>query len=154
MIDFSGDFDSQYKKILSSTHIFLEVINGDWNSSSWPSRFEVEVEVLVAQSYPALSNPVDCSPPGSSVCGILQARILEWVAIPSSRWSSRPRDQTQVSRVAGGLYHLSHQGSPTVYNNSLFVKYLRNYMPRTDLSTWNTVLGRGGCVYVLGRGHW
>ena len=44
------------------------------------------------QSYPALCNSVDYSPPGSSVHGILQARILEWVAVPSSRGSSRPRD--------------------------------------------------------------
>ena len=39
-------------------------------------------------------NPMDCSPPGSSVCGILQARIMEWVAISFSRGSSRPRDHT------------------------------------------------------------
>ena len=43
------------------------------------------VVVLVAQSCPTLSNPKDCSPPGSPVHGILQARILEWVAIPFSR---------------------------------------------------------------------
>ena len=48
--------------------------------------------VLLPQSCPTLYAPVDCSPPGSSVNGILQARILEWVAIPFSRGSSRPRD--------------------------------------------------------------
>ena len=48
-------------------------------------------------SYPTLCHPVDCSPPGSSVRGILQARTLEWVAIPFSRGSSRPRDRTRVS---------------------------------------------------------
>ena len=48
--------------------------------------------VLVAQSYPTLFDPVDCIPPGSSVLGILQARILEWVAISSSRGSSQPSD--------------------------------------------------------------
>ena len=46
----------------------------------------------VAQSCPTLGNLVDCSLPGSSVHGILQARILEWIAISSSRGSSRPRD--------------------------------------------------------------
>ena len=51
----------------------------------------------VTQSCPTLCNPMDRSPPGSSVRGILQAGILEWVAIPSSRGSSRPRDQTYVS---------------------------------------------------------
>ena len=47
---------------------------------------------------------MDCSPPGSSVHGILQARILEWVAMPSSRGSSQSRDRTQVSRIAGGFF--------------------------------------------------
>ena len=48
-----------------------------------------------------------------TVCGIIQARILEWAAIPFSRWSSHPRDQTQISCMQVGiLYHLSHQGSP------------------------------------------
>ena len=50
---------------------------------------------------PTLCNTMDCSPPGSSVHGIFQARVLEWVAISFSRGSSWPRDQTQVSRVAG-----------------------------------------------------
>ena len=52
------------------------------------------------QSCPILCEPVDCSPPGSSVHRIPQARILEWVAMPSSRGSSRPRDRTQVSHVS------------------------------------------------------
>ena len=53
------------------------------------------VSVLVAQSCLTLCNPMDCSLPGSSVHGILQARILEWVAMPFSTGSSQPRDQTQ-----------------------------------------------------------
>ena len=66
----------------------------------------------VAQSCPTLCDPVDCSPAGSSVHGILQARILEWVAISFSRESSRPRDRTWDSCIAGGFfYHLSHQGN-------------------------------------------
>ena len=47
---------------------------------------------LVTQSCLTLCNPMDCSPPGSSVHGILQAGILEWVAMPSFRGSSQPRD--------------------------------------------------------------
>ena len=47
-----------------------------------------------------LSNPMDHSPPGSSVHGILQARILVWVAMTSSRVSSRPRDETRISYVS------------------------------------------------------
>ena len=69
-------------------------------------------EVLVRQSCPTLCNPMDCSPLGSSVHGILQARILEWVVIPFSMGSSQSRDQTQVSCIAGRFfYHLSHQES-------------------------------------------
>ena len=49
-------------------------------------------------------NPMNYSPPGFSVHGVSQARILEWVAIPFSRGSSRLRDRTQVSRVAGGFF--------------------------------------------------
>ena len=56
-------------------------------------------------------NPMDCSPPGSSVHGISQARILKWVAISSSREPSRPRDQTHISYVSCALYHWRHLGS-------------------------------------------
>ena len=62
-----------------------------------------------SQSCPALCNPVDCSPPGSSVYGIFQARILEWVAISSSKASWWPRDWTHVSCFScigrRSLYH-------------------------------------------------
>ena len=61
----------------------------------------VYVCVWVAQSCPTLCNPMNCSPPGFSIHGILQARILKWGAIPFSRVSSRPRAWTQVSWVAG-----------------------------------------------------
>ena len=57
--------------------------------------------VLVAQSCPTLCDPMDCSPRGSSVHGIFQARILEWVAISFSRGSCWPRDWTWVSCIAG-----------------------------------------------------
>ena len=53
----------------------------------------------VTQSCPTLCDPTDRSLPGSSIHGIFQARILEWVAISFSRGSSRPRDQTEVSRI-------------------------------------------------------
>ena len=49
-------------------------------------------------------NPMDCGLPGSSVHGILQARRLEWVAIPFPRGSSQPRDWTQVSHIAGRFF--------------------------------------------------
>ena len=60
-----------------------------------------ESESEVAQSCPTLCDPMDYSPPGSSVHGIFQARILEWVAISFSREYSRPRDRTRVSCITG-----------------------------------------------------
>ena len=60
----------------------------------------MKAKVLVTQLCPTLCDPMDCSPPGSSVHGIFQARILEQVAIPFSRGSSQPRDQTQVCSIA------------------------------------------------------
>ena len=64
--------------------------------SSWKEK-----ESEVAQSCPTLCDPMDCNPPGSSVHGILQARILEWGAISLSRSSSLPRDWARVSCMAG-----------------------------------------------------
>ena len=86
--------------------------NANLNDSS---NTENKVKVLVAHSYPTHCDPTDCSPPGSSIHGILQRRILEWVAISFYRGSSWPRDWTQVSHTAGTLYGLSHQGSPINY---------------------------------------
>ena len=75
------------------------------------------------QWCPTLCNPMDCSPPGSNVLGIFQARILEWVVMPSSRGSSQPRDQTLISYVScvgrQVLYHWHHQGSPPGNNHDL-----------------------------------
>ena len=62
------------------------------------------IECSFAQSCPTLCDPVGCRTPISSVHGILQARILEWIAMPSSRGSSQPRDRTQVSHTAGGFF--------------------------------------------------
>ena len=64
-----------------------------------PCESESESESEVAQSCPTLCDPMDCSLPGSSVYVILQARILEWVAISFSSRSSQPRDETQVSCI-------------------------------------------------------
>ena len=64
----------------------------------------VSVCDLVTQSCPTLCNPMNCSPSGSSIHEILQARIMEWIAIPFSRGSSCPRDQTQVSCIVGRLF--------------------------------------------------
>ena len=61
-----------------------------------------------AQSCPTLCDPMDCSPPSSSVRGTLQARVLEWVAMPSSKGSTQPRDQSRFSCTAGGFLFSIH----------------------------------------------
>ena len=80
--------------------------------------------MLVAQSCLTLCDPMDCSLPGSSVHGILQARVLEWVAMPFSRGSSWPRDQTQVSCIAG-RFSTIWTTREALYLRLLFFKCLR-----------------------------
>ena len=84
----------------------------------------------VAQSCPTLRTlrgPMDCSLPGSSLHGILQARVLEWVAISFSRGSSWPRDQTQVSRIPGRRFNLwatreAQENCPWVLSTLIWVQ--------------------------------
>ena len=80
-------------------------------NSTWARKLKVCV-CLVTQSWLSLCDPMDCSLPGSSVYGIFQARILEWVAIPYSRGSSQYRDQTCITCFSCVerwiLYHLCH----------------------------------------------
>ena len=85
-----------YKSNVES-HSFLPLIHGPNFPYSWSK---------VAQSCPTLCNPVNCSLKGSSVHGILQARILRWVAISFSRGSLWPRDQTRVFCTAGRCFNL------------------------------------------------
>ena len=92
----------------------LQNLNHSSRASCKPESLKLKSEV--AQSCLTLCDPMDCNLPGSSVHGILQARILEWVAISFSRGSSQPRDQTQGSNPGlphcrQTLYPLSHQGS-------------------------------------------
>ena len=84
----------------------------------------------VAQSCPTLCDPVDCSPPDSSVHGILQGRTLEWVAISFSRRSSQPRDQTQVSCIAGRCFNLwaTREAFPNTF--LLFLQFSFCYLPQ------------------------
>ena len=81
-----------------------------WGIAKWLSLYilymcacvceKKKVKVLVTQLYPTLCDPLVCNLPGSSVHGIFQVRILEWVAIPFIRGSSQPRDWTWVSCIA------------------------------------------------------
>ena len=81
-------------------------LKGPYISETWVSQSHWCRDVEVAQSYVALCNPMVCSLPGSSVCELYQARVLEWVAISFSRASSQLGDRTQVSRIKGRHFTL------------------------------------------------
>ena len=70
------------------------------------------------QLYLTLCNSMGYSPSGSSVHGILQERILEWVTMPSSRGSSPPRDQTRIFCIAGGFFTTEPPGKPMKWYSS------------------------------------
>ena len=84
--------------------------------NNWIKMCLKKVKVLVAQLCSTLCNPMDCKPPGSSVPGILQAGILEWVAILFSKGSSQPRIEPR-SFALQILYYLSHQNEKTTVQN-------------------------------------
>ena len=79
--------------------------------------------MLVSQSCPTLGNSVNWSPPGSFAPGILQARILEWVAMPFSRGSFQPRNQTQVAYIVGRFFAdwATTEAPVCIYTFAIFV---------------------------------
>ena len=106
------------------------------------------LKVLAAQLCPILCNPMNCSPPGSFLHGILQARILEWVAIAFSRASSRPRDQTWVSCIVGRFFTACY-GASVVSNSGRPHRRQPTRLPRPwDSPGKNTGVG---CHCLLQR---
>ena len=116
------------------------------HTETLPSQSDTQthnVLCLVAQSFMSDSfvTPWTVAHQAPLPMGILQARILEWVAMPSSRGSSQPRDQTQASCMAGGFFYcLSHQGSPLppVFREALSqdISVLKEYRIRCIVGVW------------------
>ena len=111
---------------------FLKILHGILITCTFPYVYCTSIRISVhycccsvAKLCPTLCNFLDCSPLGSSVHGILQARILEWVAIPFSRGSSRPRAWTRVScGFCTGRqipYHWTNWEAHTKYTSSYFL---------------------------------
>ena len=125
-ITICSDFGAPKNKVWHCFHCFPNLFPMKWwdkmpwssFSECWAPLPKIFIKVLCIKaktrnrlllllSHSAMSNTcelMDCSPPGFSVHGVFQAKILEWVAIPFSRISSQPRDRTQVSRIAGRLF--------------------------------------------------
>ena len=106
------------------------------------------MSVFVTHLCPSLCDHMDCSSPGSSVHGILQARILEWGAIPFSRGPSWPRDQTQVSCIASRFFTVSATRETClfillrlIFCYAIFINHKLNHAPSLQVSvkfsSWN-----------------
>ena len=105
--------------------------------------------IYITQSCWTLCSTMDCSPPGSSVHRIFQARILESVVISFSWGSFLPRERTLTSHITGTLYHLSHQGSEININTaqkSNLVTYSTFYW-NCCLGSYRTGTEKGGFKY-------
>ena len=114
--------------ILESEHV-LQVLPSerlDWSICHWQYVDVLLPESEVTQLCPTLCDPEDCSSPGSSIHGVLQARILEWVAISFSRGSSWLRDRTQVSRITGRRFNLWATREVPIFDSITFRYYFIN----------------------------
>ena len=117
-------------------------------NTDFPSKISLHSPIIlcvcsVPRSCPTLWNPMDCCLPGSSVHGILQARILEWAAISCSRGTSWPRDGTPCVSCTGRwiLYHWHRGSPPLILLNITFIKsdWAQNVAVNTE---WLTALGK------------
>ena len=110
----AGVFAPQHMSPDCCGHTASPLSSGRWRCCHLPALCfcSTSLCVLAPQSCPTLWDPIDWGLPGSSVHGILQARILGWVAIPWSRGSSQSRDQTPVSCIAGRFFTAEPPGKP------------------------------------------
>ena len=105
-----------FSNIIKCCKNIINLNNDDGFFHNW------KVKLLVTQSFWTLRDPMECSPPGSSVYGSFQARILVWFAIPFSRRSSHPRDRTCVSCIGKQiLYCWATREAMFVYPSSMAV---------------------------------
>ena len=132
-------------KILGGGLCAVSWDGGSWDVKTLSSTSPCAVLGLVAQSCLTLWDPMDYIPPGSSVHGILQARILEWVAMPSSKGSSQ-LSNPGLLHCRWILYQLSYQGSP----NLLILDSLSDMVHQSS-SWWEKPLETSGQCAVLWR---
>ena len=109
--------------------------------------------VLVTHSSSTLLGPIDCSSVGSSVHGIFQVRILEWVAIPFSRGSSQPKDQSRVSWIAGRCFSIwaTREGQSCIEKWALTTKWSRSGVFKTFAAVTIPIKTTVGYQYPLAK---
>ena len=108
-----GNIENWTVILVAQHYIYLKSLNYTHETVSF-----IDCCCLVAQLCLILCNPMDCSPPGPSVHEISQARMLEWVAISSSRGSSQPSSQTHVFCIGRWiLYHWATRKAILLYVN-------------------------------------
>ena len=120
------------------------------------------MKVKVAQLCLTLCNPMDCSPPGSSIHGTLQARTLEWVAIPSSKGSSQPSDRTQVSCLASDslLFEPPEKVNISLLHNStisflgIYSREIKCMFTETYTRLWEIYYGQNLKTNKISFNHW
>ena len=107
---------------LGNRCIFIfHLAQGSWSQCHWLCCC-----YLVTKTHLTLCDPMDCNLPGSCVHGISQAKILEWVAISSSRGSFQLRHQTHTSCLSGGFWTMSHLGSQYYWHSIQFSQFSRS----------------------------
>ena len=118
-----------------------------------PQNLACAMLYLITQSCLTLRNAkLDCSPPGFSIRGILQARVLKWVAIPFSRESSQPRDWIQVSCLAGRFFTIWATREAHVYTSVYKKHALKTDKQKvTMVSKQQTRLEASCFLYHLGQ---
>ena len=111
--------------ILYQRRLNRGALDGDYGWLTWE---------LVAQSCLTLWDPVDCRPPGPSVHGILQARILEWVAISFSRGSFWLRDWIQVSHIVGRFFTVwaTREAQARAERRDIVLSYTHHFLAHPD----------------------
>ena len=136
---------------------FLNSDSATWEGDLGLDRFLACMHAKSFQSCSTLCGPMDCSPPGFSVHGILQARIPEWVVISFSRGSSQPRDRTQVSYTGRQVfYHQATREAPHNHHVVLRVKHPASITPHRprhtgQMRTWS---GAGGQTELTPQTDW
>ena len=134
-IDFGRPNRKRKKKWMRDIFMFNFVVRKRYFIFLFKTENRLGFLCYCAQSCPTLCHPMDYSPPGSSVHGILQARILAWVALPCPRTSSQPRDQTHLSRISwivGRFFSVETLGKPLILSNKLLKTcgfFLNNCFP-------------------------